>query len=210
MAYHLAYEVEMLIVSGTLALMPVKPVDELSRDKAHVDHLVRRNSYLEAFAIHARLLRDVFCNTKPWPDDVVAGQFLPAGAVWDATEPPELARVNWRTGKEVAHLTWHRLDVDPADRPWAVYPILTALMRLVQRFLAAADPLALGPYKERIEHLLWFSRTELSVRRLAWVLTFPEQASPSTATSFSAVAIGGKVVELERPPGSARAEDGAS
>jgi hypothetical protein len=51
--------------------------------------------------------------------------------------PRALRGLSRRVGKEVAHLTYGRLAVTPADKPWRHLEIATALRPIAQRFGAA-------------------------------------------------------------------------
>src|SRR5678816_3490620 len=76
------------------------------------------NAVLESFTVHARVLLDFLFDPKPRQDDVVAEDFFPETTKWVQIRgdiPPILQQVESRVGKEVAHLTYARLVVTPAE-----------------------------------------------------------------------------------------------
>jgi hypothetical protein len=88
------------------------------------------NAMIESFTIHARALRD-FLYATPRGDDVSAADWFPAG-VWEdlrGPEPEMLLDARKRTGKEITHLTYARLDRTEDDKLWQHQEILDALRR---------------------------------------------------------------------------------
>ena len=89
-----------------------------------------RNAILESFTIHARGLIQFFFPKQPRRDDMLAADFLPSVAAWEAARgemPPVLASLDARVGKEVAHVTYGRLLVTEDAKPWSLTSIVEAL-----------------------------------------------------------------------------------
>lgn len=72
-----------------------------------------QNALIESFVVHARALLDfLYGPAKLQPDDVVADDYVDA-AMWATSRPQESASlegVRSRAGKEIAHLTYKRLE----------------------------------------------------------------------------------------------------
>lgn len=179
MADHLAYEVEMMVLSGVEASLRIWPSPE-SR--------FGRNLALESFTIHARVLWDVFYRAGGAGDDVTAKDYLGVAVQWPPPAPSGLPSLKFRTGKEIAHLTWHRLKVAPADKGWDIKAVTEALVDVIRQFLAIVDPALLGPHLDRIRRAIdWYSTEGTKVHR-------PELAAsslPSTGTYIFSVTPGG-------------------
>ena len=106
----------------------------------------RRNALLESFAIHTRsLMYFLFTSDvdREVHDDMVAEQFVADPAKWDAARggvSSVFHVVDFRAGKEVAHLTYERLSVGPISKAWDTVAIATELLRLMTLFDAHARP----------------------------------------------------------------------
>ncbi len=78
------------------------------------------NALLESFVIHFRALLDFFyppANVKN--DDVLAGDYFDDSEAWEKIRPQlseALSRAKTRAHKEIAHLTYARLDVTPETK----------------------------------------------------------------------------------------------
>ncbi len=95
------------------------------------------NALLESFTIHARALFLFFYAEGPREDDVIAEDFFPHPEDWPKIRPaesPELKIAHERVGKQVAHLTYARLDVTPEAKPWPFIKINNELAALVKQF----------------------------------------------------------------------------
>jgi hypothetical protein len=96
------------------------------------------NAVLEAFIIHVRAVIDFLYVEKPRPDDIVAEDFLPEEKDWARLRPPltpALQLAKSRAGKEIAHLTYARLDVTPEAKPWAFSEIASDVSLALDVFL---------------------------------------------------------------------------
>jgi len=101
---------------------------------------VLHNALLESFVIHARNLLDFLYPKKNlWPDDVIAGDFFDDPKSWISERPSKsekIASLHNRAGKEVAHLTYARLDVTPETKPWQFVEIANEVVSVFDKFLA--------------------------------------------------------------------------
>jgi hypothetical protein len=96
------------------------------------------NAVLEAFLLHARALTEFFYNDSPRPDDIVAQDFMPVSVTWTKECPPistALENLRQRAGKQLAHLTYNRLEVKPETKPWPFLEILSGLEAPLRVFL---------------------------------------------------------------------------
>lgn len=104
---------------------------------------VLRNALLESFTIHARVLLDFLFDEKPRHDDVVAADFFvdrDAPAHWRPEMPAALSEVDRRVGKEVAHLTYARLELTDESKRWHFRQIAAELHHLLTQFARSVDP----------------------------------------------------------------------
>ena len=79
-----------------------------------------RNALLESFTIHARCLIEFLWDSPKRDDDASAVSFCDEG-VWERERgqvPDQVAQVSPRVGKEIAHLTYARLDIDQESKNW--------------------------------------------------------------------------------------------
>ena len=100
------------------------------------------NAALEAFVLHVRVVLDFLYIDKPQPDDVVAQHFLSDGVAWKDVRPKmstELHKARARAGKEVAHLTYSRLEVTAQTKLWPFAAIANEVGAAFQVFLRHAQ-----------------------------------------------------------------------
>lgn len=132
---HLNYEYQMLMATAI----------ELS-NPGHAQHI--KNSLLESFTIHLRALIDFLWEAqKLREDDAVASDFFSSPDKWFQVQPKyptALEPARSRTGKEVAHLTYTRLDVTADAKRWHVVDMANALTAALVVFAKHADPAYLG------------------------------------------------------------------
>ncbi len=97
------------------------------------------NALLESFSIHARALLDfLYADSRAFPDDVIAEDFFDSQGEWPVLRPAKselLEKVHRRVAKEVAHLTYARLDVTPEAKKWYYIDIYNDINRVFQVFL---------------------------------------------------------------------------
>lgn len=96
------------------------------------------NALLESFVIHFRALHGFFYppNTAK-KDDVIADDYFDDDA-WQKLRPElseGIIRAKKRADKEVAHLTYARLDVTPALKPWVFIEIANEMNKVMDAFL---------------------------------------------------------------------------
>jgi hypothetical protein len=109
---HLVYEGRMLSFTAVRLLER----EGISRDP-------ESNALLEAFAVHVRCLRDfLWGQRRNQPMDAFADDFCDGG-VWERKRGPEPAALDEigdrnRAGREVVHLTYHRLSIDAEKKDW--------------------------------------------------------------------------------------------
>jgi len=128
---HLYYEVWMLE-----ALAQILATGQLGKNASG-------NAAIEAFAIHVRAVMDFLYADSPRPDDVVAEDFLPQDTNWSEVRPPltkVLKVARKRAGKEVAHLTYARLNVSPEEKLWHFLDIAQDVSLAFKVFLQHVPP----------------------------------------------------------------------
>ena len=105
------------------------------------------NALLESFVIHFRALLDFFYppdNAKK--DDVLAEDYFDDDG-WEKIKPQlsdALTRAKTRAHKEVAHLTYARLDVTPETKGWAFIEIANEMNKVMEVFLKNVPKNRLG------------------------------------------------------------------
>lgn len=122
---HLHYEFWMLISTAHALASGVAAEDCL------------RNALLESFVIHLRTLSDFLYAESKKHDDVLAGDFFVSGE-WLNLRPAEsdlLKKARLRAHKEIAHLTYERLNVTPERKPWMFIEIANAINSVMDIFL---------------------------------------------------------------------------
>ncbi len=96
------------------------------------------NALLESFVIHVRAIMDFLYADNPQADDVIAEDFFGDPEQWKKTRPAlsqSLSQAKRRAGKEVAHLTYARLDVTPETKPWSFVQIANEISTVMNVFL---------------------------------------------------------------------------
>ena len=137
---HLVYEIDMYHKAARKIADPA-----VQRDP------VVRNAVIESAAIHTRNLLKFFFDDRPRNSDMVAGDFFEKTEDWAAIQARVLngATIDVilkRESKEVVHLTYDRLDVDPNDKGWRdpLNETHAILREAYHRFLANACESRLG------------------------------------------------------------------
>jgi hypothetical protein len=70
-------------------------------------------------------------------DDVLAEDFFPDKADWEAVQPPKpanLENVRKRVGKRCAHLTYERLEVKDSDKGWQYLSMARNVINILHKF----------------------------------------------------------------------------
>ena len=112
---HLLYEIKMLNYTAR----------SISSEIVQSNNVLKC-SLIESFCIHVRTLLKFFFDSKPFITDAVAGDFYKHEKEWikiresitSNHEIEELFRINERVNKEIAHLTYDRLNVKPEHKGW--------------------------------------------------------------------------------------------
>jgi hypothetical protein len=132
---HLVYEGKMLAYTA----IRLSEIFDLPRDQ-------ESNLLLEGFAIHTRCLRDfLWGRRKPsQPMDAFAVDFCAPGA-WElkrGSVPPALSEMDKRNrlGREVVHLSYHRLEVPAEIKDWPVSEIVREIVNGLCDFAFEALP----------------------------------------------------------------------
>ena len=110
------------------------------------------NALLESFVVHVRALMEFLYNDNPKPDDVIAEDYFEKADDWKQLRPvlsESLKQAKRRAGKEVAHLTYARLDVTPETRPWYFVEIANEIAAVLNIFLEHVPKSKLGKQWER-------------------------------------------------------------
>jgi hypothetical protein len=108
------------------------------------------NALVESFAIHLRNMLDFLWPDKPKrkSDWVIAADFFSSPSDWEKLRP-EISQLlvvsRVRAAKEIAHLTYARLAVDPEQKDWDVRQIANEVTRVVEKFIRHVPMQFLGP-----------------------------------------------------------------
>ncbi len=100
------------------------------------------NAVLEAFGVHARVIAKFIYDSNPRPDDITASDFTNDKPKWEKTRPSpteSISSLYARVGKELAHLSYARLDVAPDSREWPIVKIADEINHAFLQFLSNAD-----------------------------------------------------------------------
>jgi hypothetical protein len=80
-------------------------------------------------------------------DDVIAEDYFDDPALWENLRLPisaKLRKARDRAGKEMAHLTYARLDVMPEAKPWPFVELTNEISGVLHVFLQNVDRNKLG------------------------------------------------------------------
>jgi len=105
------------------------------------------NALLESFVVHVRALMDFLYNDNPKPDDVIAEDYFENAEEWRKLRPvlsESLKQAKRRAGKEVAHLTYARIEVTPETKPWRFVDIANEIAAVLNTFLGNVPKSKLG------------------------------------------------------------------
>jgi hypothetical protein len=105
------------------------------------------NSLLESFAIHVRALIGFFHSENPRKDDIIAEDFFANPSDWQDMRPLKteiLDKAKKRADKEVAHLTYTRLDLTPEQKLWDFLQIFKDMQVLIALFISNVPTDLLG------------------------------------------------------------------
>ena len=105
------------------------------------------NALLESFVIHVRGLIDFFYIEEPKTDDVIAADFFTEATAWKKIRPPlsdSLSTSRKRAHKEIAHLTYARLEVTPETKGWKFVEIANEIRSVMDLFIRNVPKNLLG------------------------------------------------------------------
>jgi len=138
---HLAYEVNMMIGAA-------KGLSQPNNSQFVI------NALLESFTIHLRALIDfIWEPSNVWKDDAIACDFFSSTEQWEKVRPDfpaALEPARSRTGKEVAHLTYARMEVTPETKGWNIGEMTEAMIRALKVFADNADEKRIGKALENL------------------------------------------------------------
>lgn len=112
------------------------------------------DALLESFLIHTRYLIEFFYEVGVEKDDVVAAELFDDPRQWRIARGKQdkvLRDLPRRANKQLAHLTWKRLDVTKVEKEWKITEIIIAMERAISLLEAqvsrssALEPLQVAP-----------------------------------------------------------------
>jgi hypothetical protein len=131
---------------------------------------VVRNALLESFTVHARILLQFFFPASPGDDEVLAAHFFGDTTEWRKLRgavPASLEKVRSRVGKEIAHLTFDRVEIGPEAKLWHIADMLLEMNGVVAKFFEHLPsqfhpPLGVERPSGASEHTVQWSFPQLS------------------------------------------------
>jgi hypothetical protein len=124
----------------------------------------RKNMALECFLLHYRNLRAFLCpslQTGPYPDDVLASDFLGKPTSSDVGDATKIAEDKQRIDQMLSHLSYNRRKefVAKSNIYWNVPKMAAAMLKEVEGFL-----------KELPTHMrFWFPDQDTLAKEKAWM-----------------------------------------
>ena len=132
---HLYYEIDMLY--GSVKTL----VDGVENPYIY-------NALLEAFVLHTSIILDFFYKPQIKRDDARAIHYISDRKSWAGALPPydrHFRKFSQKRNKDVAHLSYKRLDVPQEGRSWGAVKIVKEIQKIVDTFLDKADPKLIHP-----------------------------------------------------------------
>jgi hypothetical protein len=105
------------------------------------------NALLESFVIHVRVHLEFLYAKGANHDAVIAADYFPSSNHWEKLRPAlsdTLKKARIRAHKELAHLTYARLNVTPETKPWAFIEIANQIHKVMDIFLENVPKHLLG------------------------------------------------------------------
>lgn len=127
-SWRLLYEYAMLLGASAM----------LERGKQR--STVVENALVESFALHARGLTDFFRKAESQDGDDIKACDFKFARNWSPPKTHKLDGVRDRVAKEIAHLTYARLNIKPGEGPWQTERIAEPIRKWVQGFQGAVEP----------------------------------------------------------------------
>ena len=106
------------------------------------------NALLESFVIHASIIIDFFYRPQVYDGDARALHYVDDIRAWRESLPSYeryFKKFHRKRNKEVVHLSYNRLDVKPEEKRWNARKVIKQIRKIVDRFLAQANPELLHP-----------------------------------------------------------------
>jgi hypothetical protein len=168
---HLRYEIRMFKATAQLLMRGGLPEGE------------HRNAVLESFTIHARILLQFFHPYGLGSDEMIAADYFRDPVEWKRARgrlPDALAAVRNRVGKEIAHLTYDRVDISDEAKRWSLADMHTAVSTLIDRFIETVEP--------RYRAALLEGMDDAAVRT---IFVLPPRTGATFVTHVNTPAVGG-------------------
>lgn len=97
------------------------------------------NAVLESFTLHARIMLDfLYATNKVQEDDVIAEDYFDNPSQWKGVRPSKtenLEIIHRRVGKEIAHLSYARLEITNEEKSWPFIKIYEDINNAFDAFL---------------------------------------------------------------------------
>ncbi|MGE0764053.1 MAG: hypothetical protein AB7N80_12305, partial [Bdellovibrionales bacterium] len=160
---HLCYEIDSLY--SALELFAKQPKIEI-KDVTDALNSSAKNLFLEGIILHGRCLFEfLYFKESPNPkkaDDALAIHYFDEPSTWEALRPNNSGKLNslWdRANKEVAHLTYARMNITQLAKQWDLYTITNDMLTTLLLFAKNANPKKLHP-NVALTLEFWKKRTE--------------------------------------------------
>jgi hypothetical protein len=141
-----------------------------------------RNALLESWTVHFRALYD-FLYVEPTSDDIGASDWFPDGRWPGIREGPAagLATARRRVNKDIAHLTYDRLNRGGAEVFWQHETIIDGLGLDLFRFVDSVDA---GSVREGFRRAVWQALPWVTNDASSFVRFDPSVIQPVATTGF--------------------------
>jgi hypothetical protein len=116
-----------------------------------------KNGLIEVVTLHTRILQQfLFRDIADRDDDALGIHFFEHPDNWKRIRPEpgeHLSALGKRVGKEIAHLTYTRMNVSPDKKGWNFLATSFELLKVLDLFANSASTQLLSPkVKEAIKH----------------------------------------------------------
>jgi hypothetical protein len=176
---HLLFELQMMF------LMADRLRRHLSGECVLYDDV--KTACIESLVIHVRSLKNFIWGDprKGYADDVLASDFFSDGE-WEETrkriQASSLESVAPRTGREVAHLSYKRLDVSEDEREWQFDVIACVIGVGLRLFLAGVPRDSLCDNFEQRLRAVWPEHLNYAI-----LMSFPPNCETAPAVAIATV-----------------------
>jgi hypothetical protein len=115
-----------------------------------------RHAIMNSFTIHARnIIYFLYPPQNKQQDDMDAQDFVKHGIVWADIRPEKselLKQINFRVGKEIAHLTYERTKITAEDKAWTHVQINKEIREVFKKYLEVSRTELFGEYYNNYIH----------------------------------------------------------